>query len=154
MVVFFPHHPKAAMNKMSIWRGYKIKCQWIFSWFGFPNTQTGKTFRVISVYIIATGVSGNSRSRPFSEMKASNSRSRIIEINFSFPSRSPTLGMFFSFPYQSQIEGMNFIHSLPVSKFTISQTGITTGIGILRKISDFQYFQPPLHFLKQFLLRR
>ena len=95
MVVIFPHHPKAAMNKMSIQRGYEIKCQWIFSWFGFPNTQTNNTFQVFSVYIIATGVSGNSLSRPFSGMKASDSRCWITGIDFFTHFPFPKFGCFF-----------------------------------------------------------
>ena len=104
-----------------------------------------------------SGVSENSRFRPFSRMKASDSLSRIMGMFFSFPSRSRNLGMlffsfpfrsrilgmlFFSFPSCSRIMGMFFFHSLPVPKlwewillpipeFAISLTGIKTGIGLL-----------------------
>ena len=48
-----------------------------------------------------TGVSRNSRSRPFPRMKASDSLPELWEWIFSFPSRS-------------RIKGMIFFHSLPV----------------------------------------
>ena len=104
MVAIFPHHPKAAMNKMSIQRGYKIKCQWIFSRFGFPNTQTNNTFRVFSVYMIATGVSRNSLSRPF-PFPGNES------LRFTFPNHRNRF--FHSLPVP---EVWVFFHSLPCPK--------------------------------------
>ena len=63
----------------------------------------------------ATGVSGNSRSRPFPRMKASDSLSRIMGMDFFIPFPFPNFGnAFFSFPSRSRIMGMGFFHSLPV----------------------------------------
>ena len=62
-----------------------------------------------------TGVSGNSRSRPFPRMKASDSLSRIMGMDFFIPFPFPNFGnAFFSFPSRSRIMGMVFFHSLPV----------------------------------------
>ena len=107
----------------------------------------------------SSGVSGNSRSRPFPRMKASDSLSRIMGMDFFIPFPFPNFGnAFFSFPSRSRIMGMVFFHSLPVPElwewiffipfpfpncgngffkslpipeFAISQKGIKTGIGLL-----------------------
>ena len=90
-----------------------------------------------------SGVSWNSRSRPFPRITASDSRSES-ECFFSFSSHSRILGMFFfiplpfpncgnenfSFPFRSRIAGMDFFHSLHL-EFAISQSGMRTGIGVL-----------------------
>ena len=66
-------------------------------------------------YQLLSGVSGNSRSRPFPRMKASDSLSRIMGMDFFIPFPFPNFGnAFFSFPSRSRIMGMVFFHSLPV----------------------------------------
>ena len=65
-----------------------------------------------------TGVSGNSRSRPFPRMKASDSLSRIMGMDFFIPFPFPNFGNgFFLFPSRSRILGMDFFPSLPVPEF-------------------------------------
>ena len=72
-----------------------------------------------------TGVSRNSRSRPFPRMKASDSYSRIMGMDFFIPFPFPNFGNgFFLFPSRSRISGMDFFHSLPVPKLTLSKSGI------------------------------
>ena len=101
--------------------------------------QQTKSFTLngISELALSTGVSGNSRSRPFPRMKGSDSRSQIMGMNFSFHSRFRISGMFLLFPSRSRIIGWCFFipfpfpycgsrcfHSLPVPEFAISQTEI------------------------------
>ena len=83
-----------------------------------------------------TGVSGNSRSRPFPRIKASDSRSRIMGMDFfipfpllnfgnafsPFPSCSRILGRAFLIPYRCWILGMSFFllfsHRSQICHFT------------------------------------
>ena len=100
------------------------------------------TLNGISELPLSTGVSGNSRSRPFPRMEGSDSRSQIMGMDFfpPFPFQNfgnaffipfpfpnygngfffipfpfPNYGNgFFSSPSRSRIEGMGFFNSLPV----------------------------------------
>ena len=76
-----------------------------------------------------TGVSGNSRSRPFPRIKASDSHSLIMGMDFFIPFPFPNFGNFFSFPSpsrlweclfsfpsRSRIVGMDFFSFPPPSR--------------------------------------
>ena len=81
-------------------------------------------------YLIS-GVSGNSRSRPFPRMKASDSLSRIMGMDFFIPFPFPNFGnvffhslpvpefweCLFSFPSRSRILGMDFFIPFPFPNF-------------------------------------
>ena len=68
--------------------------------------------------LLASGVSGNSRSRSFPRMEASDSLPEFREWIFFIPFPFPNFGNgFFSFPSRSRILGMDFFHSLPVPEF-------------------------------------
>ena len=58
---------------------------------------------------VTSGVSGNSRSRPFPRMKASDSHSRIMGMDFFIPFPFPNFrNGFSSFSSRSRIMGMGF----------------------------------------------
>ena len=79
-----------------------------------------------------SGVSGNSRSRPFPRMKASDSLSWIMGMDFFHSLPVPEFWeCFFFIPSPFPNYGNQFFHSLPIPKFAISQKGIKTGIGLL-----------------------
>ena len=125
-----------------------------------------------------TGVSRNSRSRPFPRMKASDSLSRIMGMDFfipfpfpnfgnaffSFPSRSRIMGMFFFIPFPFPNCGNGFFHSLPVPELWEWIFLIPFPFPNLlfhrreskreldycnRYVPGLQFFQLPLHFSKQ-----
>ena len=105
-----------------------------------------------SSYLCCPWVSGNSRSRLFTGMKASGSCSPILGMECFIPFLFPNLGNgffhslpvpefrewifsipfpfpnfgngFFPFPSRSRISGMDFFHSLPVPELTLSKSGI------------------------------
>ena len=81
----------------------------------------------------ATGVSGNSRSRPFPGIPASHSRSRKLGMIFSFPFPFPKVGnAIFHSRSRSQILGMQFSIPVPVTGNGLSKSGIRTGIEFKR----------------------
>ena len=66
--------------------------------------------------MVDTGVSGNSRSRPFSGMRVSDSRSQSLGMSFSFPFPFPKVGnAFFDSRSRSQNLGMQFSIPVPVN---------------------------------------
>ena len=98
-------------------------------------------FHTTTAILMKTGVSGNSRSRPFPRMKTSDSLSRIMGMDFFIPFPFPNFGNaffhslpvpelwewvffipfpfpncgngFFSFPSRSRILGMDFLIPFP-----------------------------------------
>ena len=65
--------------------------------------------------LLISGVSGNSRSRPFPRMKASDSLSWIMGMDFLSPFPFPNFGnAFFFIPFPFPNCGNGFFHSLPV----------------------------------------
>ena len=88
------------------------------------------------LYLVYSGVSRNSRSRPFPRMKASDSHSRIMGMDFFIAFPSPHCGNgFFSLPSHSRI-----------CYFT---DGNQNGNWITERYTRLPFFQLPLHFSKQ-----
>ena len=112
----------------------------------------------------ATGVSGNSRSRPFPRMKASDSLSRIMGMDFFIPFPFPYFGnAFFSFPSRSRIVGMDFFHSptvpdlwewiflipFPFLNLLFHRRESKRELDYCKRYQASNFFQLPLYFSKQ-----
>ena len=72
------------------------------------------TLNGISELPLSTGVSGNSRSRPFPRMEGSDSRSQIMGMDFFPPFPFQNFGNAFFIPFPFPNYGNVFFHSLPV----------------------------------------
>ena len=93
--IFSKPAPKA--NELSQGRSSKIDLKikiyrvFFFHWYHLKKFKYGKPR-------LGAGVSGNSRSRPFSGIRASDSRSQSLGMSFSFPFPFPKVGNAFSIP--------------------------------------------------------
>ena len=114
--VSFPQWPQPQPVLLEITKYNKIWSEHHHHHYPYPVSKAEE-------HVNTTGVSGNSRSRPFPRMKASDSLSRIMgmdffhslpvpefrECFFFIPFLFPNYGNgFFSFPSRSRIVGMDF----------------------------------------------
>ena len=117
-------------------RQWNFKSSWVMWWMRGQQTESF-TLNGISELPLSTGVSGNSRSRPFPRMEGSDSRSQIMGMDFFPPFPFQNFGNAFFIPFPFPNYGNVFFHSLPVpllwewifsfpscSYFAISQTAI------------------------------
>ena len=94
-------------------RQWNFKSSWVMWWMRGQQTESF-TLNGISELPLSTGVSGNSRSRPFPRMEGSDSRSQIMGMDFFPPFPFQNFGNAFFIPFPFPNYGNVFFHSLSV----------------------------------------